>query len=335
MVQWPESLADDYLHRPEQLKDVCSYEFTELYKKKFYSLKDVDDEKQNGIITNTKSERCRFTTTHPGHEFAYLEKLRLPAVVVVSLPEGKLCLVRNLQLDNDTPSDVAKDEREGYAKMALMMFYPFRELKDLKKDNSYWNRFKEERARHFEGKETTFWKIGFEILQNIEDNEMMTQSEYRMRARDPIQKATIINADEAKKQQSKDDKKAIPDISHLCDDESSYAESDIDDAESENGKRWSHNTLIAKAGNITKERLISARLASEQPILKSSDSDQLQGSEATNEDDNTGKEFSDWFRDKSYPSLLKLISGTLVGVTGYNDIYDSVVVIHLMTKMKS
>jgi len=204
-----------------------------------------------------------------------------------------------------------------------MMFYPFRTLGDLRKDNSYWNRFEEERVRHFKGKETRFWKLGFEILQNIEDNEMMMQSEYRMRARDPIQKATIINADEAKKQQSKDDKKAIPDISYLCDDESSYGESDVEDGECEYGKQWSHKLLLDKAKHITKERLISARLASEESILKSSDSSQLQqGSEATNEDDNTGKEFSDWFRDKSYPTLLKLVSGTLVGVTNYNDIYD-------------
>ena len=61
MIQWPESLADDYLYRPKELEHICAYEFTELYDKKFYSLKDIDDEKQDNIAPNTeKSERYRF-----------------------------------------------------------------------------------------------------------------------------------------------------------------------------------------------------------------------------------------------------------------------------------
>ena len=35
-----------------------------------------------------------------------------------------------------------------------------------------------------------------------------------------------------------------------------------------------------------------------------------------------GEEPSDWFRNRSFPTLLKLISGTLVGVTAYDDIYE-------------
>ena len=155
VVQWPDSSSHDYVHRPKKLEDVCAYEFTEQYEKKFYSFKDMDANKQDLIAPGTEdSERYRFIEGHPGQEFAYIIKLKLSAVVVTSLPKGKLCLVRDLELDTDTPSDVVKDKRNDYAKMALMMFYPFRELKDLKKDNSYWNRFEEERARHLEGKET-------------------------------------------------------------------------------------------------------------------------------------------------------------------------------------
>ena len=144
---------------------------------------------------------------------------------------------------------LSKTRENDYAKMALMMFYPFRELKDLKKDNSYWNTFEEELDRHLEGKETTFWKIGFEILQNMEDREMMMQSDHRTRARDPVQIETKLNVDEAKQKKIRE---MVPDISQFCeDDELSFAESDIDDVEYDDDKRWSHNALIAKAGNIT------------------------------------------------------------------------------------
>ena len=139
VLQWPDSSSNDYLYRPKKLEDVCTYEFIELYEKQLYSLKDMDANKQDVVAPGTEeSERYRFIEGHPGQEYAYLVKLKLPAVVVVSLPEGKLCLVKDLELDNDTPSDVVKDKRNNYAKMALMMFYPFRELDDLKTGDSYW-----------------------------------------------------------------------------------------------------------------------------------------------------------------------------------------------------
>ena len=321
VVQWPDSSSHDYVHRPKKLEDVCAYEFTELYEKKFYSFKDMDANKQDIIAPGTEdSERYRFDDTHPGYEFSYLVKLKLSAVAVVSLPEGKLCLVRHLELDNDTPSDVVKDKRENYAKMALMMFYPFRSDGNLKTGDSYWTTYKAELDRHLKGEKTKkFWETGFEILQNMEDRMMMMQSDHRTRARDPVQVKTKLNVDDVKQKKIRD---MVPDISQFReDDESSFAESDIDDAEYEDGKRWSHNALIRKAGNITTERLISARLTSKESILQSSDaSRQVMQEEDTRSNNN--EDTSDWFKEKSYPTLLKLISGTLVGVTDYNDIFE-------------
>ena len=90
-VQWPDSSSHDYLHRPIELELICAYEFTELYEKKFYSFKDMDADKQDVIAPGTEdSMRYRFTDNHPSQEFAYLIKLKLPAVAVVSLPKGKL-----------------------------------------------------------------------------------------------------------------------------------------------------------------------------------------------------------------------------------------------------
>jgi hypothetical protein len=58
-----------------------------------------------------------------------------------------------------------------YAKMALMMFYPFQQLNYLTVDGSYWKVFHKQLQKHLEQKHTTFWGKGFEILLNIEDRE--------------------------------------------------------------------------------------------------------------------------------------------------------------------
>ena len=76
-----------------------------------------------------------------------------------------------------------------YAKMALVMFYPFRTLNDLKLHDSYWKLFNKQRLRHNQKKKTKFWTKGFEILQNIEDRWNIQKN--LKRARDPITMTTI------------------------------------------------------------------------------------------------------------------------------------------------
>ncbi len=71
-----------------------------------------------------------------------------------------------------------------YAKIALLMFYPFQQLNDLKCDGSYWKMFHNELEKHINKEDTVFWKKGFEILQNIQDRS--TLKKHVKRARDPI-----------------------------------------------------------------------------------------------------------------------------------------------------
>jgi hypothetical protein len=75
-------------------------------------------------------------------------------------------------------------KREMYAKIALLMFYPFRQLNDLKYNGSYWKLFHNELERHNNNKETVLWKKGFEILQNIQARS--TLEKYVTHARAPI-----------------------------------------------------------------------------------------------------------------------------------------------------
>ena len=59
------------------------------------------------------------------------------------------------------------------------MFYPHQELCDLKIGGSYWALFASELKNHRDKNNTSFWKQGFEILQNIEDQMNMDKSSKR------------------------------------------------------------------------------------------------------------------------------------------------------------
>jgi hypothetical protein len=59
---WPNSLADDYIHCPEHqdFDHMSFYEMTRCYKKVFKPLQ------------RESKEACKFSETHPGHEFSQL-----------------------------------------------------------------------------------------------------------------------------------------------------------------------------------------------------------------------------------------------------------------------
>ncbi len=106
--------------------------------------------------------------------------------------------MKELGLQHDKLTEYTHDRREMYAKMALLMFYPFQQLNDLKVDGSYWTQFHKQLQQHLKRKQTKFWEKGFEILQNIEDR--ATLQKHGIRARDPITMVTInTKPDEAKK----------------------------------------------------------------------------------------------------------------------------------------
>ena len=125
-----------------------------------------------------------FTDTHPGHKFSHLVQHKFPSIPRISLPREKLCPLDELDLKCTNPPRHVVCKREMYAKMALIMFYPFRRLNDLQNDGSYWRLFHNKLQKHIKKEDTVFWKKGFEILQNIQDRSMLEK--HVKRARDPI-----------------------------------------------------------------------------------------------------------------------------------------------------
>jgi hypothetical protein len=63
---WPDSLADDYIHRPlqKEFEDICFYDMTSQYKKIYKSYK------PKSIQT------YEFSDSHPGYKFSHLSKLK-------------------------------------------------------------------------------------------------------------------------------------------------------------------------------------------------------------------------------------------------------------------
>jgi hypothetical protein len=71
-----------------------------------------------------------------------------------------------------------------YAKIALVMFFPFRQVNDLKTDGTNWRFFHNELKKHINKEDTVFWKKEFELLQNIQGRS--TLEKHVKHARYPI-----------------------------------------------------------------------------------------------------------------------------------------------------
>lgn len=234
-IIWRDCLADDYIHRPIDplFETMCSYQMAMKYKKKYMSFKQMNklnnnvfdghDELEDDSYDYSPVFQAQFKTdsakafrnTHPGFKFSHLEELEHFVIPKISFPKDRLCNIEELQIGQVMPDDHTSLIREEYAKIALLMFYPYRTLEDLKLNNSYWNLFMREHNKHLNGRETKFWKKGFEILQNIQDR-LTLQKEVK-RARDPITLNTSCQkpSDNTSNKQS-DCHDETPDILEFC-----------------------------------------------------------------------------------------------------------------------
>lgn len=112
---WPDSLADDYIHRPlqQEFENICYYDMASQYNF-FYK-----SHRQKAIGT------YEFIESHPGYKFSHLSKLKHPTIPRIALPPNKLCPIKELGLNHDKPTQYSHDKRDMYAKIAHLMFYPF------------------------------------------------------------------------------------------------------------------------------------------------------------------------------------------------------------------
>ena len=107
---------------------------------------DANDNDNNANYAEIVSgDIYEFQSSHPGSKFCYLAGLQHKVIPKISLPREKLCNIEMLYINKSIVNDGVTQYREDYAMMALLMFYSFQTLDNLKKDNSYWNLFEEQR----------------------------------------------------------------------------------------------------------------------------------------------------------------------------------------------
>ena len=98
---------------------------------------DTDSEEEVNIDDNEIYNGQRYTKKyqyredHPSCQFCHLAKLKKWVIPIVYTPKGYICRIKMLKL-NQKEADNNTQFREKYAKTALLMFYPFRELTQLR-----------------------------------------------------------------------------------------------------------------------------------------------------------------------------------------------------------
>ena len=96
---------------------------------------DNDDE-----LPQVQNEQAKlvFAASHSGNDFSHLRRRKLDVIPVLNMQKGSLCSIEDLNLNNDAVSNKDNKKRESYAKMALLMFNPFRNEEDIQIEGRYW-----------------------------------------------------------------------------------------------------------------------------------------------------------------------------------------------------
>lgn len=200
---WHDSTSEDYIYRPDSLQHICAYYMAMHYQKVMKPRKVLQEVLSNfntsffhktsasdtHRIDNTASDASphdgdetttialEFNTNHPNAPITQLVKRKKWVVPITYYDGAALCGLANLNIDSassTSKSSIIIDEyREDYARIALLMFYPYRKLEDIMINGSYWAVFKRELDLYRQEKETTMWRKGFSILQNIENRKML------------------------------------------------------------------------------------------------------------------------------------------------------------------
>jgi hypothetical protein len=79
-----------------------------------------------------------FSVSHPGYKFSHVFKLEHSSILRIALPQSKLCSLEELELQHTNSTKKVHDKQEMYAKMALLMFYPYQKLNTMTDDGSNW-----------------------------------------------------------------------------------------------------------------------------------------------------------------------------------------------------
>jgi hypothetical protein len=103
--------------------------------------------------------------------------------------------------------------REIYARNALLLFYPYRNLQDLLTEGTFWKTFQSELLKNKQGILTKFWEKGFQILQNRQHRVSLQAS--KERAADYITKQTTLSPHFPSPRKTHNKRNNLPDLTDL------------------------------------------------------------------------------------------------------------------------
>ena len=153
-----------------------------------------------------------FLISHPGHHFTMLSKLQNWVGPMTFYDGARMCSTDKLWLHENDSDENTQAMREDYAKITLLMFYPFRKLDDIQFGGSYWKLFHRKLSKFKKNEKTTMWLKGFEVLQNIDHCQAMQMTKHT----DYITKNTFNKLDTEEKSSKKmTSTKEIPHVTNV------------------------------------------------------------------------------------------------------------------------
>ena len=87
--------------------------------------------------SNPNTHNLEFLTSHPGNRFTKLSPLKNWIIPMMYYDGARLCSIFKLRIHDEECDKNTTELREDYAKIVLMMFYPFQKLVDIQIDGSY------------------------------------------------------------------------------------------------------------------------------------------------------------------------------------------------------
>jgi len=189
---WADYSINDYIFRPESLENVSFYQFGLEYQKIPFTFDRMRHVDSNDGLPVLKEDEMYFKEDHPGRQYCYLKKSDNITIPKTSIPKGMLCDLDHLEPDAQDISEKVFQDRINYAKVALVLFYPFRDNNIFSCGNhsNLWEKFLYLKNGNSDqiNNDIKFWKKGLNILQNIQD---VKQSGRGKIPADPLNSLTI------------------------------------------------------------------------------------------------------------------------------------------------
>ena len=145
---------------------------------------------------------------HPSHKYMVMSKRKnilIPCINSVNLIPN----IKHLHILEEISESSIKEQRERYAMIVLLLFYPFRSKDDLLINDSYWDKYRIVITGN------GFSKKGLEVIQNIQDVQHNCTNLRQMK--DELEATTIFKPHESDSKTKVDENEVTTHVNELVD----------------------------------------------------------------------------------------------------------------------